>query len=73
MKLSERLEAEIGYWPRTSTLNAVLREAAELARRVEEATAGRRYARAKDDWIVTPDEDGGVDFPYQRVRIVAEE
>jgi hypothetical protein len=34
------------------------------------ATVGRRYAPAEDDWIVTPDEDGGVDFPYQHVLIV---
>lgn len=35
--LAERLEAEMGYWPRTSTLHAVLTEAAALARRVEGA------------------------------------
>jgi hypothetical protein len=40
---------------------------------VEEAAVGRRYSHAEDDWIVTPDEDGGVTIPYQRVRIVPED
>lgn len=48
----------------------LLREAAAMARKVEGATVGRRYTRSKDDWLVTPDEDGGVTFPYQRVRIM---
>lgn len=56
----------IGPHPDNETL-------ASLCRRwlaVEDAEIGRRYAVADDDWIVTPDEDGGVDHPYVRVRIV---
>lgn len=37
MKLSERLLKEVGYWPKTSTLDGLLREAAALAKRVEDA------------------------------------
>lgn len=48
----------------------LLREAATLVRKVESATVGRRYTRTENDWLVTPDEDGGVTFPYQRVRIM---
>lgn len=36
-KLSERIRSEIGCWPSTSSLAAVLRECEELARRVEGA------------------------------------
>ncbi|KAF1698316.1 hypothetical protein CSC62_05245 [Pseudoxanthomonas jiangsuensis] len=34
-KLSERIRSEMGCWPSTSSLAAVLRECEELARRVE--------------------------------------
>lgn len=55
---------------RPTDFRDLLLKAAALARKVEGATIGRRYARSKNDWIVTPDEDGGVTFPYQRVRIM---
>lgn len=58
----------IGPHPSNETLAALCR--AWLA--LDSAPAGRLYAVADDDWIVTPDEDGGVDHPYVRVRIVPE-
>jgi 4-hydroxyphenylpyruvate dioxygenase-like putative hemolysin len=78
VKLSERLEALLGRMTNGHVMALQCMEfirdhgpaLAELARRVEEAAVGRRYAHAEDDWIVTPDEDGGVTFPYQRVRIM---
>lgn len=36
-KLSDRIEAELGCWPSTSTLCAVLRDAYAVARAVEDA------------------------------------
>ena len=78
MKLSERLEALLTRMTNGHVIALQCMEfirdhgpaLAELARKVEGATIGRRYARSKNDWIVTPDEDGGVTFPYQRVRIM---
>ncbi len=48
-KLSDRIEAELGCWPSTSTLCAVLRDAYAVVKAVEdapEALASRTYRDA---------------------------
>ncbi len=66
-KLSDRIEAEIGCWPSTSTLCAVLRDAYAVARAVEDAPSGRVPKAKVGDLLLFPVSH---DFAGKKVKLV---